>query len=169
MIKPTIKYTKAIDHMDRLHKMIESLQSMQVNNGILSGIGAHPNSKKGLTVATIAAYNEFGTPNNLHPVPSRPFMRNAYNTFKQSGFDFFKRAFDACFFDAKNHVVKAVPRGKDFFTLLGMKIQSLMVANIDSNMPPPNSPATIAQKGSSHTLFSTGILKKSISFEVVKQ
>lgn len=168
MIKPVFKYTKQVDHMDRLNKLVQSLQEYQVNNGILAGIGAHPNSKQGLTVATIAAYNEFGTPNAAHPIPSRPFMRNAYEKFKRYGFVFFERAFKVCFCDAKKERLKATPRTKDFFTLIGLKIQSFMVSHIDENMAPPNAPATIAKKGSAHTLFDTGILKKSISFEVFK-
>ena len=43
-----------------------------------------------------------------------------------------------------------------------MKLQELIVDEIDSNTPPPNAESTAKKKGSSHTLVDTGQLRASV-------
>ncbi len=46
-------------------------------------------------------------------------------------------------------------------------MQDAIKEAIDSNIPPANSPRTIALKGSSHTLIDTGTLRSSVHNEVI--
>lgn len=163
MIKPTCKMKHTRSDTGELIKALDKLKSMHVKNGVIAGTGAHPNSKAGATIAAIAAWNEFGTPR----IPSRPFMRNGYRAFKLD-VAFVMQAMRACVFTKAGDHLRKNTNVKQFFEVCGMKIQSLMVAQIDSNLPPANSEATIAKKGSSHTLFDTGALKQSLSYEVVR-
>jgi len=163
MIKPTFKGKHLISDTPELIKRLEMLKSHYVKNGVLTGIGAHPSSKAGATVAAIAAWNEYGTPR----IPSRPFMRNAYGVFK-SDVKFIVDAMKAVVFCKDGERLRKNPNVKQFFDVCGLKIQSLMIAQIDQGVPPANAASTIVRKGSGHTLFDTGILKKSLAFETVK-
>ncbi len=49
---------------------------------------------------------------------------------------------------------------------IGLKLENAIRQKILSNVPPPNDPATIKAKGSSHTLIDTGTLLDSISHTV---
>lgn len=46
------------------------------------------------------------------------------------------------------------------------RLKDALVARIDSNVPPPNAPATIRKKGHDHTLIDTGEYKNSIEIKV---
>lgn len=162
MIKPTFKGKHLISDTGELIKRLEMMRSHHVKNGVLTGIGAHPNSKQGATVAAIAAWNEFGTPR----IPMRPFMRNAYAEFK-SAVQFVTDALKATVFCKDGERLRKTPNVKQFFDVCGLKIQSLMIGQIDRGVPPPNTLETVMRKGSDHTLFDTGILKKSLSFATV--
>ncbi len=48
----------------------------------------------------------------------------------------------------------------------GDVMRDAILATIDSNIPPPNAPATIAKKGSSKTLFDTGEMYGSVESEL---
>ena len=50
------------------------MKERKVKAGILKSAGKHDNSKKGLSVATIAAYNEYGTAT----APERPAFRASF-------------------------------------------------------------------------------------------
>lgn len=166
MIAPTVKTAHPISDTALLERVMRQLESRYVSNGVLSGIGAHPNSKEGATVAMVAAWNEYGTiEGGKGYTPSRPFMRLAYSNFMQQK-AFIRDVLRAGLLTKDGSRLKKSVPVNDIFTIFGMKIQSLMVANIDSNMAPENAAATVAKKGSAHTLFDTGILKKSITFKV---
>ena len=58
---------------------------------------------------------------------------------------------------------------KQVLDMLGMQAASDMrnLIRSGSGVPPPNAPATIARKGSSHTLVDTGQMINSVSNETV--
>ena len=105
-----------------------------------------------LLVAEVAARNEFGTGG----VPERPFFRNVIAELKQS-----------------NEVVQLVGRSVDLRTprwlptgqeavaehIVGQLWQS--ITDLDR---PPNSPVTIARKGSPNPLIDTGFMRGSVSW-----
>ena len=102
----------------------------------------HPNSN-GETVGNIAARNHYGAPG----VPARPFLSITL---------------------AKNRakIAKAGEMLLDNPDLLGAYVVGLVQETIADGVPPPNSPATIAAKGSDTPLIDTGILRQSITYEV---
>ena len=167
MITPRFKGAHLISDTGELVKRLEMLKSHHVKNGVLTGIGAHPDSKAGATVAAIAAWNEYGTPR----IPSRPFMRNAYGVFK-SDVKFIVDALKAVVFCKDGERLRKNPNVKAFFDVCGLKVQSLMVAQIDNGQLQRGALSTVLAKeakgGSDTPLFDTGILKKSLSFETVK-
>lgn len=100
-------------------------------------------------VASVAVKNEYGNPR----IPPRPFFRGAiFNNSDKWGdlaLKFFKRA--------------------DSETALGMLGESIrgdIIRSIDKTNTPPNSPVTIARKGSSNPLVDTGLLRASVTFQL---
>lgn len=103
----------------------------------------------GQFVASIASKNEYGSYNT----PPRAFFRNAISNYGDSwgetAFKFFKNA-----------------EANKALGMLGEVVRSDIVKSIDRTLTPPNSPVTIARKGSSHPLIDTGLLRASVNFEV---
>jgi hypothetical protein len=161
MITPKITVKHPVSDTAYLAKVLDQFKGRRVDNGVLTGTGAHPSSESGATVASIAAWNEWGTPR----IPPRPFMRLSYEAFKKDT-AFLIKALKSTVFAKNGKYIRKNADVKGFFDVCGLKIQSLMVKQIDSNMPPENAPSTIAAKGSDHTLFDKGSLKKSLSYAV---
>ena len=118
-----------------------------------------------------AIWQEFGTRGGASgggwggPVPERPFMRNAIRDGQSSNKAMMKT-------EARRIIVDAI-KGKDVamskrLTLrrLGIKVQGDIQASITSLRSPPNSPVTIAMKGSSNPLIDSGEMRDSVAFKV---
>ena len=111
------------------------------------------------TVGAVAVYNEFGT----EKIPERSFVRWTADNRRPK------------WQTLSEHLRKPVIMGqapvKKALGLMGAVIQGDMQARISSNVPPPNSPATIARKGkgsdSTTTLIDTGQMRASVHYEVV--
>lgn len=104
----------------------------------------------GASVAEVATYNEFGT----SKIPPRPFMRHAVDDKKKEWMEFLARNIEAW---GDVHLA---------FGRLGEKTRNDIIRSIDLLREPPNSPATIARKKSSHPLIDTGFLKSNVTYEV---
>lgn len=106
-----------------------------------------------VSVAQVAAWNEYGT----STIPARPAIRNGLEGGKvQIG-----KAFDAA--------AKAILDGKPVqqaLGVVGLLGQALIRRSITATFSPPNSPRTIAAKGSDHPLIDSGQYRQSIDFEV---
>ena len=106
---------------------------------------------KGLEVAKNAMIQEYGTPDGR--IPPRPFMTNAaknsdkWTKIAESELD-------------KGRTMDQVLRR------VGAEMRDDIVRAIDANVPPPNAPATVAKKKSSHTLVDTGNGLRKPAFEV---
>ena len=154
---------------------IRSLKNVRVKAGVLKGA----TYEDGTSVAEVAIKNEFGDPKT----PSRPFMRRAIKKYgDQWKTDFSNGLADFIAGKAELHSIA---------NRLGVLMQACIQESIDSNIPPPNSPATIARKkariignrgtpildehgntapsGSTQTLIDTGHMMKSISYEVIDE
>lgn len=168
MFKPTLKVEKKFSDLAIVENAMRAMASYCVKNGILSGVGAHPDSKSGATVASIAAWNEFGVPQRR--IPARPFMRNTYVELMGAHKSFIVDSIKTLVFKKDGVRLRKNPMVRKLFEVLGLKIQSLMQGQIDKGGDPafaPNAQSTIDAKGSSQPLFSSGILKKSLSYAVV--
>lgn len=153
-----------MDHFDIAKEFgIEELVNTAGMHGVKAGIleGATSN-ESGENIATYAAHNEFGT----SKIPSRPFLRKTFNDNAQKWEDGLGRMLQT-----------RTPA--QALQLLGMKMQDDIVKTIKSDMPPKNSPETIARKMKgvtkggktvgSHapgTLIDTGSMLNAVNYEV---
>lgn len=111
-----------------------------------------------------AVWNEFGTKGGASgggwggPIPERPFMRNSVR--KNQG-----KYRDAL----KTSAVKIL-RGDTALQIvmqkLGIVAQGDIQKEITALMSPPNSPVTIALKGSSKPLIDTGEMRGAVTYKV---
>ena len=144
-----------------LDALVRMTGGISVKAGILEGA---TNNETGESVAAYAAYNEFGTAN----IPSRPFMRKTCDEKADT------------WVEGLGRMIGNGRSPEDAMKLLGMRMADDIIETIASNMPPPNSPETIASKtkkvvgkkakaGESHvpgTLIDTGSMIASVNYEV---
>lgn len=131
-------------------KEIERAKNTYVKVGVMEAAGDYD----AISVAEVAAINEYGTENN----PERPFMRNAY----QRNFDKLRFMVDKKYDDFLMARVSLF----DALTAVGMFLQGEIQREIVNLKRPPNSPRTIELKGSSNPLIDSGQLRQSITYEI---
>jgi hypothetical protein len=119
----------------------------------IQGARASAAHGEGLTTADVAAINEFGM-----GVPERPFMRL---TFEQRAGDLQKLGRGL-----EHRVLEQTMTVDAALNVMGAAAVGYVRGTIDSGVPPPNAPSTIARKGSSKPLINFGQLKGSITSEV---
>lgn len=139
-----------------LRKLAERLQrgDTQVLVGVPTGAGSY---EDGLTIATVAAVNEFGSADGK--IPARPFLHPAI----QEGAPMFRRIAELRLPDViagKENLLKALHQ-------MGTLGVSLVQEKITDIRTPPNAPSTIAKKGSSKPLIDTGALRQSIDYLII--
>lgn len=158
----TIK-VKRTTHVD-LSKVQLSLRGpKKVKVGLVAGEADSDNIMKGI-------YNEFGTKGSGKgfktprgggfggPIPERPFLRNAMrdnrakykNDMKANG----------------RKLLLGQTSLQTVLSMLGIMAEGDVQASLTSLSSPPNSPVTIAIKGSANPLIDTGELKNSIKYKV---
>lgn len=162
MIKTTITFKAEKSQETRLKKELAKLKGSYVSVGVHEGAGEY---SSGVSVIEVALWNEFGTKNSdgsTH-TPSRPFIRSVVYGDESRINGWREEVFEKVF-EGKISVEKAL-------STLGFKIRELIRAKINSDMPPPNAPATIAHKKAEgvapRTLVETGLLLRSVEFKVV--
>jgi hypothetical protein len=129
-----------------------------VKIGVLENAGNHKSEndhEEILTVAAVATFNEYGT----ETIPERSFIRSTMTENESALLEYSR--------ELKGKVLKGELKTEEALGLMGMKIQSLIQRKIDSIDSPPNSPETIARKGSSKPLIDTGQLRQSITYALV--
>ena len=107
------------------------------------------------TVGAVAVYNEFGT----ERIPERSFVRWTADNKRPKWYRLSEQL-------RKPVIMGQAPVPKAL-GLMGVTMQGDIQERISSNVPPPNSPETIARKGSSITLIDTGQMRASVHYEVV--
>lgn len=115
-------------------------------------------------VISKAVWNEFGTKGGASgagwggPIPERPFMRNAM------------RSNQGKYRDALNNSAAKILRGETalhvVMSKLGVVAQGDIQQEITALASPPNSPVTIALKGSSNPLIDTGEMRGAVTYKV---
>lgn len=140
-----------IDRDLGLRRFIRELQIAKVTEVVI-GVQQGDMNGEGQQIAEYAAYNEFGTEN----IPERSFMRTAFDeNLPQLKEDMDRRY---------SEVQAGTKTVYQALGLVGLRHQDQIKQKIDQNVPPPNSPFTIARKGSSKTLIDTGAMKNSIHY-----
>lgn len=130
-----------------IHKIETALQGPKaVKVGLPAG-------KADADLVSIAVWNHYGTSRGI---PPRPFITVAM--FKGRG---------EIRMNLRKIAYQVTVNGKPMtpeLQKLGAFGAGKIQDQISSNMPPPNAPSTIAQKGSSGTLIDTGRLRQSITW-----
>ncbi len=140
-----------------LKRKIPAIKGAAVTVGIQSDAGSDDD---GTPLAAIALWNEQGTDGGGWggPIPERPFMRD---TFDQQ-FNKWGRTADG----AISAILTGRKTPKTAFSLLGELSEADIKKAIASGDWTPNSPVTVALKGSSTPLINGGSLRQSIRYEV---
>lgn len=110
-----------------------------------------------LTLLEVAAVHEFGAP--AAGIPQRSFIRAGVDA-QLAEIQRVQRALARQTIRGATTLDVALDR-------LGAKVAALLQNRIAAGIDPPNSPATIARKGSSKPLVDTGQLKASITWRVL--
>jgi hypothetical protein len=106
-------------------------------------------------VISIAFAHEFGS----YRVPERSFMR--------AGFDTNKSRIDQLCETLADRVLHGGLDARAMYEAIGAEVTGLIQEHLTNLRDPPNSPETIARKGSSNPLIDTGQLRSSITWKVV--
>ncbi|NLB56586.1 MAG: hypothetical protein GX811_12655 [Lentisphaerae bacterium] len=167
--------SKVIDknNIPKLLEVLDALWSHQIQIGIFGSDDS--------TILMIAAVHEFGckitvTPKmraylhsqGLHLKASTKQINIPERSFIRAGFDEQKERYEkraAMLLDKVIHL--ELPVGT-FFNILGEYVAGQLQEYLTDLRTPPNSPFTIARKGSSNPLIATGLLRQKITHKVVK-
>lgn len=125
------------------------------SNGAHVKVGVLENSKypDGTPVPLVAFWNEYGT----RTAPSRPFFRDTIAQNREAWSDMAKRG-----------IAKGLPI-TEILGLVGLQMETDIKTAIMTFDNPPNSPTTIAIKGTDSPLRRTMLLYDSIKSEVVEE
>lgn len=134
---------------DRLRRELARTGNKEVVTGIQNG-----EVNDGKSVAEYATYNEFGT----RKTPARPFMRTYFdnNTPRLERF-------------SANGIAQVMSGRATFMQFLnaaGVEMVDGVKKSINGGNWTPNSPVTVALKGSSKPLIDTGVMLNSVTFAI---
>lgn len=119
---------------------------------VVVGVQQGEMNSDGEQIATYAAANEFGT----EEIPERSFMRSAFDENVSE----LQQEMEGRY----QQMMRGALTTRQALGLVGLKLQDMIKDKISSNIPPPNSEATIERKGSSRTLIDTSAMKNSIHY-----
>lgn len=138
--------------LDRLESNVKKLLSREVSVGFFAGT----RNNEGKSIPNIARKNEYG--DREKRVPARPFM--AITVARAEG------AMLASMARIARDVVRGGLDATTPLTRLGRSFATAIRTTILSNVPPPNTPRTIARKGSSRTLIDTGQMLRAVTYRL---
>ena len=138
----------------RIMRDLGRLGRMTVDVGIQSDAGI--DSRSGVSVVEKAFANEFGSGR----VPERSFMRRA--------FDEDRERLVTLITGLRNSVIDGLSPDRAA-GLLGQDHERKVKSTINAVDSPPNSPVTIARKGSSKPLIHSGQMRQSVRYAVTER
>jgi hypothetical protein len=135
-----------------IEKMLAELRKTRINVGVFSD-AINNEEKKPIYVADYAATNEYGT----DKIPERSFMRSTFDEEHEKWLRQIKGVISDVTAGKINNIDNEIYK-------IGAVARSDIINKIDSNINPPNAPATIRRKGihKSKTLIDHGVLRSSI-------
>jgi hypothetical protein len=158
MITIRIVRSKEKNKVKALSKIGDGPDSVQVG---------FPAGKVPSDVINIAVWNHFGTKGGgwSGPIPERPFLTNAVRDNRNKYAAFMKKAAKDILDAALSGSSPAAAKRRSL-RQLGTMAQGDIQSEITSLRSPPNSPVTIARKGSSNPLIDTGRMRQSVTYKV---
>jgi hypothetical protein len=158
-----------VDKDSGFRKLVEGLGLLDryaVDVGILQDKGGELTEDGDITLAGYASVNEFGSADGR--VPERSFLRSTVDENAAKYGDLLTKAMGR----ATDRIVRGEAAPSIIYTELGrvgLRAVRDVKRKIRDLRDPPNSPVTIALKGSSNPLIDTGHMRKSISHRVRKE
>lgn len=149
--------------LPNLERILKGLSDQSEPQWVEAGIIGGATDEDGVSVAEYAAYNEYGTSR----IPKRPFLRTTMDKNR----DKYKRLLQGALKGLASSGASE-PVGMAL-TAVGREMETDVIEQIKSNMPPPNAPETRARKearpggGYAGTLFDTGTMLGSVSFQLL--
>ena len=152
-----IKIDTRVTGGHNLQKSLDGLGKGGVDK-IAVGFFATSRYPDGTPVATVAAWNEFGTrkqDGSVH-VPERPFMRQAVANAEKGVADIAAAGLGG----------RKLVMDRQTAELIGVYVQGQIQERIRDLKDPPNAPATIEAKGDDNPLIDNGDMRRSVTYEV---
>lgn len=135
---------------EKIIATIEDLAKKEIKVGILENAGHYPD---GVPIVDVAVWNEYGTSN----MPSRPFIRQCYALNSEKAYQMLGKAVD---------LILSGGQPEAALTKVGAWYQNRMKHTLQTYPWQPNTASTIARKKGSKPLIDTGLLLKSISYQI---
>lgn len=157
----SFNFTKKDDRWREIQERVRKLKGAKAyaKAGV---IGAKATSShvdgQALTNVQLAAVHEYGMPER--GIPERSFIRATFREHREEYRALLIKLVQDGVLEGKTSMRQALG-------LLGQKMAADMKDKFTKNDWEPNSPTTIARKGSSRPLIDTGALRASITYEVV--
>jgi hypothetical protein len=175
----SVKRTTGAEGLPGIEEILKRARSAKgVEAGILAGTGEHPlpvkrrrrrnkksknmessgkpESKAKATFAEIAFWMEFGVKTATMVIPARPWMRLSMRKNRNR------------YRKLQGQLIKSILRGKisdrRAQRILGFALQRDLQSSIRELKTPPNSPLTIALKGSKNPLIDSGLFVRHIAW-----
>jgi len=147
-----MKFRKDTKAWQKLKKNLMKLDDSRVQVGWFEGQNYGPDNDN-LPIAQVAKWNEEGTRTS----PPRPFMRVGFKSEIQNS----KAVFE--------DIIKSVVDGKSPLVALKQSskaFEDMLKDSINKWDSPPNSPATVDNKGFNNPLIETGTMRDSVSSRI---
>lgn len=140
-----------------IKRRLPEVKGAEVRVGLPADSGSDEN---GTPLVAIAVYNEFGTRGGGWggPIPARPFLGTATDENR----DKWGKTADA----AIDWALTLKGTFRQGLNQLGTEAQGDVKKKMTAIKDPPNSPVTIAMKGSSNPLIASGNLRAAVTYEV---
>lgn len=135
---------------EKFFRELEKLERKTVTCGVMDDA----KEANGEYVSDVAIRNEFGT----STIPARPFMRNAFDNHLPEIMEITQKA---CQKSDKFDV-------DEILSEIGAGIVEIIRDEIENGSFAENAPSTIEKKGFDNPLVDTGVLKDSISFNIIE-
>ncbi len=147
-LKITDNYTAFGKALNKELKIMQNKPHVKV--GFPAGEAFDKIESEGVTVGMVAIFNEFGT----WSIPERSFLRET--------FDMKQREIKEFIGTLMYKITGGELTTEQALNQLGIFCVKLVVERIDSQIPPPNAPSTIARKGSSTPLIDSGQMRQTL-------
>lgn len=145
--------TLRVTGIERAVREIKKQLDAYKGGKIYATVGVHSDAKpeeNGESTAVVAAKNHFG----VGRIPARPFLDKGVERER------------AAIATAIAKALSAGKRPEEAVAQAALLAVRGVQKQIDDTLSPPNSPMTIARKGSSHPLIDTGNLRQSIAYKL---
>jgi len=147
---------KRIESQLRAFEKASVLVGFQEGSVTKTQVKGQREKEGGLSMPEIASANEFGT----KTIPARPFMRTSFDENYRKITSLINTQYDQIS-EGKSSAEKSL-------NAIGVIMVGLIQQKIRAIVSPPNSPRTIAIKGSSKPLIDFGQMIQSVTYKVQK-